>query len=148
MKEALRHRAAILAILLVGAAVAIGTTLVLRDDPARDSSRGRPIALEQGVTTQGTGSEAEVAQLQADAASAAEQVASGDGLRVENRTREPVTLVFPDGETAWLAAGKDVVVLKPCPERLPLQVESESGELIAERDGPCRRRDTWTLGID
>lgn len=148
MREALRHRGAILAILLVGAAVAIGTTLVLRDDPATDSSRDRPVALAEGVTRQGTESEVEVAQLQSDASSAAEQVASGDGLRVENRTGAPVALVFPDGETVWLAAGKVVVVLKPCRERLPLRAESESGELIAERDGPCRRRDAWILATE
>lgn len=88
---------------------------------------------------------ADVGQLREDAESAVGQIASGDGLRVENKTGGPIALVFPNGDAAWVAAGKFVDIVRPCPDRLPLRAERKTGELIAERDGPCRRHDTWTV---
>jgi hypothetical protein len=72
-------------------------------------------------------------------------MASGHGLRVENKTGGPIALIFPDGDTARVAAGTFVVVLRACRDRLPLRAESGTGEFVAERHGPCRQRDTWTL---
>jgi len=97
------------------------------------------------TTRQGEGSGEKVTQLQGDAESAAEQVASGDGLRVVNKTGGPVALIHPDGATSWVAAGKSVVILRSCRDTLPLRAENNSGELIAERNGPCRQRDIWVL---
>lgn len=45
----------------------------------------------------------------------------------------------------WVKAGKDVVILAPCAERLPLRAEDLAGDFITERTGPCRQRDTWVL---
>jgi hypothetical protein len=99
----------------------------------------------QTSTQQSHGSAGGLARLQEDAASGAEQLASDEGLRVENRTGAPVELVFPDGDTARVAADRSLVVLRACSERLPLRAESSSGDLVAELDGPCRPRDTWVL---
>lgn len=112
-----------------------------------DAQRDKPGGASPGSTStrQGEGSGADVAHLQGGAESAAGQIASGDGLRVENKTGGPIALTFPDGDTAWVAAGKFVVVLRACRDRLPLRAESKTGDFIAERDGPCRQRDTWTL---
>jgi hypothetical protein len=118
------------------------------DGPTPSSSDAQPGeqgGTKPGSTSQGEGSGNEVGQLQGGAESAAGQVASGDGLRVENKTGGPVALIFPDGDTSWVAAGKVVVVLRPCGDRLPLRAESKTGEFIAERDGRCRPRDTWVL---
>lgn len=110
-----------------------------------DAQRDVPGGARQGGTGQGEGSGDDLAQLQGDAESAAEQVASGDGLRVENKTGGRVALIFPDGDTAWVAAGKVVTIARPCRDRLPLRAESKAGDFIAEHVGPCRQRDTWTL---
>jgi hypothetical protein len=98
-----------------------------------------------GSTGQGKGSSDALARSQEDAKSAAEQLASGDGLLVENKTGGPVVLIFPDGDTSWLAAGNVVTSVRPCRGRLPLRAENQAGDFIAEHVGPCRQRDTWTL---
>jgi hypothetical protein len=109
------------------------------------SSEERPDGAAQDSSETGQGSGSDVKESQDGAASAAEQIASGEGLRVENETGDAFTLVFPNGDTALVDAGKAVVVLRPCRERLPLRAQNESGDLIDEFDGPCRRRDTWTV---
>lgn len=100
-----------------------------------------------GGTGQGKASSGEVGQLQAGAASMAERIESGDGLRVVNKTGGPVTLVLPK-TTGRVDAGKSILLLMPCNERLPVRVEHLNGEFIAEFDGPCRQRDTWTVALD
>ncbi|MFN3602846.1 MAG: hypothetical protein ACK4UY_15800 [Dietzia sp.] len=128
------------------AAVVLLCSLSACSAESEESSAGpTPGSAQQGSPGQGKGSSKDLDRLQGDAESAAGQIASGDGLRVENKTGGPVVLIFPDGDTAEVAAGKLVTILRPCPERLPLQAESTTGDLIAERGGPCRERDTWTL---
>jgi hypothetical protein len=105
----------------------------------------RPNSPVHGSASQGEGSNADVAQQQGNAESAAGQIASEDGLRVENQTGEPIALTFPDGDTAWLATGKSVVILKACRDMLPLRAVNKAGAFIAQHGGPCRQRDTWTL---
>jgi hypothetical protein len=112
---------------------------------ASQSPADKPDGTAEGSSESGQGSESDIDGLQEGAASAAEQIASGDGLRVENETGGAFTLVFPDGDTALVDAGKAVVVVRSCRDRLPLRVESVSGDLIDEFDGPCRLRDTWTV---
>lgn len=134
-------------------------TLTVRDDPATDlcTADAQPVTVTIGglttapsevtVTVSGETDTIPVKSLaegQAPA-SAAELVESGDGLRVENKTAEPVILVLADGATAQVDVGKVVTLHMPCRERFPLRAESTTGQLIAERDGPCLRRDTWTL---
>jgi glucose/arabinose dehydrogenase len=109
---------------------------------ATQDTKGWP----EGSTEHGNGSSADVSQQQDGAESAAGQIASGDGLRVKNQTGGPVTLIFRDGATAQVEAGKVVTLVMPCRERLPLRVESETGQFIAKHDGPCRKRETWVLG--
>lgn len=109
-----------------------------------DAAQDKPDGSLEGRTNQGR-SGSDLSGLQGGAASAAELVESGDGLRVENTTADPVILVLADGATAQVDVGKVVTLHMPCRERFPLRAESTTGQLIAERDGPCLRRDTWTL---
>lgn len=109
-------------------------------DAAQDKSGGS----SEGSTGQGRESGLNVPELQGDAASAAEQIESG-GLRVRNQTGEPVNLVFADGSTARVGRGNTLTLVPPCGNRLPLRVETLTGEVIAKRGGSCRLRLTWTV---
>lgn len=131
----------------------LGACSAANDDPASSKPSSRNARVDQpgagtdsGTTRQGQGSGNDLGQMQDGAESAAEQVASGDGLRVKNTTEEPIALVFPDGAVGWVKPGKSVVILRPCHETVPLRVEARTGDLIAERNGPCRRRATWVIG--
>ena len=122
------------------------------DEPAESSPTSSPGVTQDkrggslvGSTKQGEGSNSGLSGLQEGAASAAEQAESGDGLRVQNRTGTTVILVLADGARGPLEPGKVVTLVMPCPERFPVRVESMTGQFIAERAGPCRLRDTWTV---
>jgi hypothetical protein len=103
---------------------------------ASGSRLGNPAGLVRGSSGEGEASESDVASSRDGAASAAEQIEG------------PIQVVFPDGQTAWMTAGKSVVILTPCRERLPLVAERPNGEFIAARNGPCRLRDVWTIEVE
>ena len=98
-----------------------------------------------GTSGQGERSGNARAKLSDRAGSAAELIASGDGLRVENRSGAALWLVFPDGDMAQVRHGKHVVVHRSCRDTLPLRAESTPGVVVEVHRGPCRQRDTWVI---
>src|ERR1700754_1155441 len=141
-----RAKVALLAVVV--AALVIAPPLLLASRPSPKSADPSPeiVATSQEsqdvsastreASGEGHASDGDVADSQRGADSARAQMASGDGLRVENNTGESVVLRFPDGDVVGVDAGRSVVVLRPCSDTLPLKAERVSGELIAVRDAP------------
>ena len=121
--------------------------------PIGCTSQAEPAAQPSGPLTQAGSASAEsasgrvhrdTAKLSARASDAAEVIASGDGLRVVNRSADDVWLVFPDHDRVQVKAGRHVVVHRPCRETLPLRAEVAGAEVAVHR-GPCRPRDAWVI---
>ena len=95
-------------------------------------------------SSQGERSGSALPRLSERAGSAAELIASGDGLRVVNRSGGDVWLVFPDEDRVQVEASRHVVVHRPCRQMLPLRAVTAEDEVQVHR-GPCRQRDTWVI---
>lgn len=156
MMDSTRHRVAVLIAAVVAATgIAVGTPLLLRgaettssgpaSDQHSDASTGRAEAGPEGSAGHGDGSSDGITLLQDHAQSDYRKIESGAGLHVENHTGAPLVLVFPNGDTASVATGDTLVILRQCGEILPVRAESVAGEFIAEHDGPCAHRDQWTI---
>ena len=113
-------------------------------EPGAEPSSLPPSNSETSATS-GIGRERrEPAKLSERASDAAEVIASGDGLRVVNRSGGDVWLVFPDEDRVQVKAGRYVVVHRPCGETLPLRAVT-SGADVQVHSGPCRERDIWVI---
>lgn len=114
--------------------------------PTQSTSAAVPRTGSPAATSdQSKARDSALAEMAANASSHAAQIASGDGLRVENHTDADVALVFPDGMTAWVKPGKYLVAAMPCARRLPVRAETAPGAVLEEYDAPCRQRDTWVI---
>lgn len=150
----MRYRSwALIAVLLAAIAVAAAVTTMAgapRVEPDTTSAAAAPtddVTDEREAPGSGAGTARGKVPGQASAASAAEMIQSGDGLKVENETGHLVVLAFPNGDTAHLDAGSSAVIHRACRATLPLRAEKPNGDLIDQRTGPCRQRATWTLRL-
>lgn len=133
---------AVLGRVCLGVAVVLGLGVGCSAD--RDRPEPAPTPAAAPSPSQGERSGNALPRLGERAGSAAEMIASGDGLRVVNRSGGDVWLVFPDEDRVQVQAGRRVVVHRPCRQTLPLRAVTEEAEVQVHR-GPCRQRDTWVI---
>ena len=126
----------------VGVAVVLGLGAGCSADGDRPEPSPAPVPAPS--SSQGERSGNALPRLSERASSAAELIASGDGLRVVNRSGGDVWLVFPDEDRVQVAVGRHVVVHRSCRQTLPLRAVTAEAEVQVHR-GPCRQRDTWVI---
>ena len=105
------------------------------------NSPGGPSSSSDGTSK----TQPDPAELQRNAEGALDEISSGEGLRVSNRSGSTIFLIFPDSSSARVRRGKTITVLKPCDARLPIRAERKDGTLIDELMGPCKSRDEWLV---
>lgn len=133
---------AVLERVCVGVAAVLGLAAGCSAD--RDRPEPTPTPAPAPSPSQGERSGNALPRMGERAGSAAEMIASGDGLRVVNRSGGDVWLVFPDEDRVQVEAGRHVVVHRSCRQTLPLRAVTAEAEVQVHR-GPCRQRDTWVI---